>query len=788
MPTPNPEPIVNPCPNCGQGVDATSAEPFATLTCPACQQSVRVRRTFNHFEIVREIGVGGMSRVFEAEDTALGRRVALKILNRECSQDAVRLSQFEREARLTANFSHPHIVKVYSVGRDQGYLYIAMEHVPQGSLDERIRSTGAQPEEATLALAIQLVQGLRAAHAAGLIHRDIKPGNILFAEDGGAKIVDFGLALVQGRDVDESTEMWATPFYVPPEKLDGEPDTYRGDMYSLGASLFHALAGKPPCTKDTGSIEELRRIKSFPVHLRPVAPKVSEETCAIIDRLLGRKPEHRYRTYDDLIEHFDFAQKRLASRPTRKLSKRVEWWHRHGPRLGAAAAVVLGLVLGAIFLSNQPAEINSRPDRAELAATPDQPEQSTTARFLEARAALMASDSAKARTLFEEIGRSSGTQSPTRQWAWFNAGIAALLAGDLEGARTEFAAISLEGWQVAPEDRDLAAFFSAAESVLGNPGPLPEAAASRFENSPFQIAAWLPLGLRSWEEGKIDRATRFFESFRNNAPPPALNWLQEYSALIKPHVADIEAGRPMPALDADVPLAEAKSVGEKAAKVIASLRLSRGLKPQLETALGAYRKRIAERERAAVVERAEQAKRLARDELARVDVAGNQARALRGGYRFQEAADLLKRLELTTGGAKQKRDDLVYLWQSAEDFLRQIGEDLNQRAMAGPVERPALPSLGGPIVRASREKWTVRTGATEQTVDVASVPPAHLISMAEWVVDQTADSDAYYRRRESIVAFARVCELPDYARVAAEALTRESRSFRERWARLAQSN
>src|SRR5690606_28941637 len=130
------------------------------------------------------------------------------------------------------------------------HFYIAMELVPGGSLEERIEQ-GPLPELEVLRLAIQAAQGLRAAHQAGLIHRDLKPGNILFAEDGSAKLVDFGLALVQGHEVEDDDEIWATPYYVPPEKLEGLPDTFRGDMYSFGATLFHALAGKPPHGSDS---------------------------------------------------------------------------------------------------------------------------------------------------------------------------------------------------------------------------------------------------------------------------------------------------------------------------------------------------------------------------------------------------------------------------------------------------------------------------------------------------------------------------------------------------------
>ena len=412
-----------------------------------------MRTRFDHFQILRELGVGGMSRVFEAEDIALERRVALKILNRECSQDAARLAQFEREARLTAGFSHPHIVKVFSVGRDQSHLYIAMELVPCGSLDDRIRETGAQPEDQMLTLAVQMAQGLRAAHAADLIHRDIKPGNLLFAEDGSVKIVDFGLALIQGKDVDEGEDLWATPYYVPPEKLNGEPDTFRGDMYSLGASLFHALAGKPPHAKDTNSIDELKRIKSFAVHLRPVAPQVSEETCAIVDRLMSRKPEHRYRSYDELLDHFEFARKRLQNKEHEAEEAK---WRRvlRYSGMAAAAVVLAGIVFAVVEKSKD------RDGQGGLRVAGEEVGVSATAKFLQARESLTVGLIGPARATFEELARSPSTQQPTLNWALFHAGLCALLEHKGDEARHFFKELANKASVKDDEaDPELAGFF-----------------------------------------------------------------------------------------------------------------------------------------------------------------------------------------------------------------------------------------------------------------------------------------------------------------------------------------
>ena len=184
--------------------------------------------------------------------------VALKVVRKEFSADAEYLAKFEREARITASVNHPHVVKVYSFGSDHGLFYIAMELVDKGSLDDLMNLQGRVAEIEALTVGIQVAQGLQAAHQKGLIHRDVKPGNILFADAQTAKIVDFGLALLAAHEAEERGEVWGTPYYVAPEKLDHQPEDFRSDMYSLGGTLFHAIAGRPPFEADTASMVALK--------------------------------------------------------------------------------------------------------------------------------------------------------------------------------------------------------------------------------------------------------------------------------------------------------------------------------------------------------------------------------------------------------------------------------------------------------------------------------------------------------------------------------------------------
>mgnify|MGYP003576860938 CR=1 FL=1 len=198
-----------------------------------------------------------MGAVYRALDQGLSRYVALKLLRKEYNVRPEFVQQFRKEAAITASINHPHVVKVYSTGSDHGLLYITMELVDKGSLDDLMTLQGRIAESQVLDIGVQIAAGLNAALFKGLIHRDIKPGNILFANAQTAKIVDFGLAVLQAEAGKIDGEIWGTPYYVAPEKLDNQPEDFRSDMYSLGGTLFHALAGRPPLEAETASLVAL---------------------------------------------------------------------------------------------------------------------------------------------------------------------------------------------------------------------------------------------------------------------------------------------------------------------------------------------------------------------------------------------------------------------------------------------------------------------------------------------------------------------------------------------------
>ena len=255
---------VQSCPGCGGPVETAGLEPFAKVNCPACGKQLRVERVFEHFTVVEPLGTGGMGSVYKARDARLNRFVALKLLRKEFADDASFTAKLKEEARITASIKHPHVVEVFSVGEDHGQFYVVMELVDGGSLDDRMEDEKRISELQTLELGIQVAKGLQAALKAGLIHRDIKPGNILFADRNTAKIVDFGLALFAAQHAGTENEIWGTPYYVAPERLTSEPEDFRSDLYSLGATLFHAISGRPTFEVETQSATELKKLKVEP--------------------------------------------------------------------------------------------------------------------------------------------------------------------------------------------------------------------------------------------------------------------------------------------------------------------------------------------------------------------------------------------------------------------------------------------------------------------------------------------------------------------------------------------
>src|SRR5262245_17848282 len=193
-----------------------------------------------------------------------------------------------------------------------------MELIEHRSLDDLMESQGRLPEHQVLDIGIQIARGLRAAHRKGLIHRDVKPANILFVDEQAAKIGDFGIAAFATQDTQTDSVIWGTPPYVAPERLCNQPEDVRSDIYSLGATLFHAVAGKPPIDSNTNSATELSELKQHPAVLRTIAPDVSVPTARVLQRMIAPDSNQRFCFYDDVLTELDAARRALEIAEARR--------------------------------------------------------------------------------------------------------------------------------------------------------------------------------------------------------------------------------------------------------------------------------------------------------------------------------------------------------------------------------------------------------------------------------------------------------------------------------------
>ena len=253
------------------------------------------------YKIVESIGAGGSSQVYRAQDTVLNREVAIKVLDAAAAADPTLRKMFVKEARALAALSHPSIVAVYDVGEVDGLPFIVMEHLPGGSLKQRLERSGPMAPIDAVSFAVDIANGLAFAHSKGIIHADMKPSNILFDANDHAKIADFGIARTPQEEAD-TPQLFATAMYVAPERVEGKQATPATDIYGLGLILYEMLVGKPPFVSSNASVllrDHVVRMPVPPSHLRP---SLVRELDTIVLKTLAKEPRLRYQKASEVAQ------------------------------------------------------------------------------------------------------------------------------------------------------------------------------------------------------------------------------------------------------------------------------------------------------------------------------------------------------------------------------------------------------------------------------------------------------------------------------------------------------
>lgn len=755
------QPLMEACTHCGMLIDVSEQSPFEKVHCPSCGGALRVRRDFNHYELLEVVGVGGMGTVYKALDKNLLRNVALKILKKEFGEDADTIGELEREARITASISHPHVVKVFSFGQAHGQYYLAMELVERGSLDDLMQIQNRVAEIQALSIGIQIAQGLSAAHAKGLVHSDVKPGNILFADAQTAKIVDFGLAILQEQQAEEKGEIWGTPYYVPPERLNKQPEDFRSDMYSLGGTLFHALAGRPPFEAETASLVALKHIKSKAVSLQAFAPEVSSETAYVINRMLQKEMADRYDSYQELVEHLTYARDKLQQSLAggRKQKERLQLENEKSKVLGGILSLVMLVAILAAgwyfyhYIKEQ--EEESRRPAPAAAGEATRAGASEAARVMEtARRQMVDRSYRKALRTMQELVEGGVDGQPAENWAQLHLATAAMLAGKQDVAAGVFNRLhSSDLYSRDPAELQLANFFLEAGRLMRDNEVMRSSIVSMYSPDNFEAYLLFLFGLKNWRLDEFEDAHALFRAFLDANPDAPYEWIAEFKPVAERFVEDAELARDLrrKAEEADTP-GEMKQVLEEVGQAKQNLHDTDGLRSVLLALQARLERRIENPNRVVVrpdptptptptpaptptptpTPTPEPTVPIAkvREELQAVEELTGQYRAALESGQFVEAAAAIARFSPESTEAARALDTLPERAEWLGEFRNQLIADINRHGYAKPVPRRNGATLPGEVSSANADGIEVKIQYGTMPIPWREIRPATQLEMA----------------------------------------------------------
>src|SRR5579863_1474256 len=318
------------------------------------------------YRLESRIGSGGMSTVYRALDETLERFVAIKLMNREVATDSDQLERFRREARAVARLSHPNIVHVIDAGEDENRPYIVLEYVDGETLKERIRRLGRLEIPEAVAYCVEVARALGCAHANHVVHRDVKPQNVLIDHEGTAKVTDFGIArTLEEEGLTTDGRVLGTTDYVSPEQALGQPVTGQSDLYSLGVVLYEMLTGELPYRGETQVAVAMQHVRETMPDVRRLRPEVSAALAAVIERATAKELSHRYADDGEMIADLENTLALETSRAgtadgqvtavldtlPAQTRQRVPFTVRHRSRSLAVLALVAALVAAGVIVA-----------------------------------------------------------------------------------------------------------------------------------------------------------------------------------------------------------------------------------------------------------------------------------------------------------------------------------------------------------------------------------------------------------------------------------------------------
>lgn len=762
-------------------------EPYTNVVCPDCGHHTRVKCELGQYLLVGRHAAGGMSMVFKARDVTLDREVAIKILNEDYSHDEQRMQQFEHEALITAAISHPHVVRVFTVGKAYGHFYIAMEMVPGENLEQRISREGAIGEDEMLPIAAEIISGLRAAKSAGLIHRDMKPGNILFDSMGHVKIVDFGLALVTHGGTAKAEEIWATPYYVPPEALDGQEEDFRSDMYALGATLYHCLSGQPPISGESKSTRAVRKAKESIVPLAQIAPWLKPETCHLVDKAMALNREDRFASYAEMEDVWNLAYQSIqGAGAAEPMHSRERARRRVKEKSGMMSLVVTGLIAlllvaaaVGIFLKKKNAA-GDVPSGNEVVDTggkqPDEGDGGGYAPEVAARIGkefrlshrlLKERQYDEAKSVFVRLMNDKQVTEPTASWAGVESVVATWLGGNSGDASNA----------IADLHRHMQARGVSGESTVGvlgkQLGNLEIVKESHIGNDTMSVVYLMAIALKNWEIGAWDAAVPLFKKVSSYSLPPE-SPLLVYKDIAQRYLSDYQKLKPISEMQAPGDLDGARERLDLLKRTLGELKTRGRARFHVRT----WQLRLHHQ----VKVLREQANHSGKQEAKAPDYEQQlpRFRELVANAKFAEASELLQDVSLERH-QRDERDAWVYLTDSASAFLGGLEEVIPDTGVVMKLEGVDGKTYQR-IVRAKEGGLQLQGTDGEVFVPWARIKAESVLAIHQKAFKQTLATLEGQLRTEQAVCYAWLTGMKDKARLAAGRLAESNRNFSKRWA------